>query len=219
MMNKDNKVLIITGGRTDDDFLSKLLEQEKFNMIIAADSGLVLADRLKVKLDYIVGDFDSVPEEVLSRYQKQSTPIETFPREKDKTDTQIALELALMHEPSCIMFAGATGSRMDHTIANIHLLLLPLQLSIDAFILDQNNKLYLKKESFIIEKEKQFGDYVSLLPFGETVRGLTLKGFYYPLDHIILPAGSSLGISNEIVDETGRVEFSEGILLVMETRD
>ncbi len=219
IIKKENKILIITGGRTDEEFLIKLLEQEKFSLLIVADSGLVLADRLKLKPNYIVGDFDSVPEAVLEQYRSQSAPIETFPREKDKTDTQIAIELALMQDPSSITLVGATGSRMDHTLANVHLLLPLLQQKVDAFIVDQNNKLYLKRESFLIEKAGQFGDYVSLLPFGGDVKGLTLKGFYYPLDNVILSIGSSLGISNEIVDEIARVEFQEGIILVMETRD
>lgn len=218
-IKKENKILIITGGQTEEGFLSELLKQEKYTRIIVADSGLVLADRLMLKPDYIVGDFDSVPEAILNRYRNQSAPIETFPKEKDKTDTQIAIELALQQAPSAITIVGATGNRVDHTLANIHLLLLPLQQKVDAFIVDQNNKLYLKQESFPIKKSEQYGDYVSLLPFGEAVKGLTLRGFYYPLDNVLLSAGSSLGISNEIVDETAWVEFQEGILLVMETRD
>ncbi len=219
MIKNENKVLIITGGRTDEEFLSKLFIQENFNLIIVADSGLISADRVRILPDYIVGDFDSVPEAILNRYRNHSAPIKTYPREKDKTDTQIAIELALKHTPSSITIVGATGSRLDHTLANVHLLMLLLQHKVDAFIVDQNNKLYLKQESFHIEKSTQFGDYVSLLPFGEAVKGLTLKGFYYPLDDVVLSPGSSLGISNEIVDETARVEFREGIILVMETRD
>ncbi len=218
-IKKENKILIITGGRTEEELLSMLIKQEDFTLIIVADSGLVLADRMKLKPDYIVGDFDSVPEAVLDRYRNQSAPIKTFPKEKDKTDTQIAIELALLHTPSSVTIVGATGSRMDHTLANIHLLMLFLQQKVDAFIVDRNNKLYLKQESFIIEKSAQYGDYVSFLPFGAAVKGLTLKGFYYPLDNVILSAGSSLGISNEIVEDIARVEFREGILLVMETRD
>lgn len=145
--------------------------------------------------------------------------MEVFPREKDKTDTQIAIELALMRGAEDIELMGATGSRLDHTLANLHLLLLPLQLKREACILDGNNKIYLKDTSFLIEKGKQYGNYVSLLPFSEKVEGLTLKGFQYPLDGIILEAGDSLGISNEIVEEQAAVEFSKGILLVIESLD
>jgi thiamine pyrophosphokinase len=219
MSNKVNSVLIITGGRIEEKFLSGLVSREQFSMVIAADHGLVAVDRLGITPDYIVGDFDSVPETVLKKYMESSTPIETFPREKDKTDTQIAIESALLHKATSIVLVGATGSRLDHTMANIHLLLLPLQLNIDACIMDEYNKIYLKQESFRIEKQKQHGDYVSLLPFSEEVNGLTLTGFHYPLDGITLTAGSSLGISNEIIEEIATVEFVKGTLLVIESSD
>ncbi len=219
-MNKEaNSVLIITGGRIEEKFISDLLSREQFSMIIAADHGLVAVDRLGISPDYIVGDFDSVPEAILKSYLESSIPIDIFPREKDKTDTQIALELALQHNATSIVLVGATGSRLDHTMANIHLLLLPLQLNIDACIMDEYNKIYLKKESFQIEKQKQHGNYVSLLPFSEEVTGLTLSGFHYPLNKIVLTAGSSLGISNEIIGEVAQIEFVNGTLLVIESRD
>jgi thiamine pyrophosphokinase len=127
--------------------------------------------------------------------------------------------LALMYNPTSIDIFGATGSRLDHVLANIHLLMIPMQLEINACIIDKSNKIYLKKDSFSLKKSEQFGDYVSLLPFSEKVNGLTLKGFKYPLDHITLSAGNSLGISNEIWDDEAMVDLSEGILIVIESRD
>lgn len=218
-MNKENKILIITGGQIEDSFLSELVKTYHYSIIIAADHGLVAADRLNIPLDFIVGDFDSVSEEILKKYRDISTPIQTFPTEKDKTDTQIAIELALMHNATSIDIIGATGSRLDHALANIHLLILPMRLNIEACIIDINNKIYLKNKSFTIVKEKQFGDYVSLLPFSEKVSGLTLKGFKYPLNHITYTSGCSLGISNEIKEEKANIELSDGILIVIESRD
>lgn len=218
-MEQENRILIITGGRTEDSFLADLIRREHYSMVIAADSGLAAADRLGIGLDFIVGDFDSVSDAVLLKYKENSTPIETFPTEKDKTDTQIALELALMNNATSIDLVGATGSRLDHMLANIHLLLLPMQVRIPACIIDPNNKIYLKSESFTIHKHLQYGNYVSLLPFTEQVTGLTLTGFKYPLHHIILSTGSSLGVSNEIRDAKAQVELTGGILLVMETKD
>ena len=217
-MKDVSRILIITGGAVDIGFARELVTKESYSMVIAADKGLAVADCLGLSLDYIVGDFDSVSEELLDKYKQKSTPIQTFPTEKDKTDTQIALELALMHNPDEINIIGALGSRIDHVMANIHLLLLPLQLNIPACLLDPGNKIYLKNDCFQIEKRHQYGDYVSLLPFSERVSGLTLHGFKYPLNHITLNAGTSLGISNEIKEEVAGVDFV-GILLVMETKD
>jgi thiamine pyrophosphokinase len=219
MLEDNNKVLIITGGQIEDSFLQDRINQEQYHMIIAADHGLLAADRLQLSIDFILGDFDSIPEAVLKKYREISTPIQTFPTEKDKTDTQIAIELALMHNATSIDIIGATGTRLDHVLGNIHLLMLPMQLNVTASIIDSNNKIYLKRDSFVLHKDKQHGDYVSLLPFSDQVTGLTLQGFKYPLNSITLSAGNSLGISNEIVDEEATVDFIKGILVVIEARD
>lgn len=215
----DIRILIITGGHIDEEFLRSLLDKEMYSLIIAVDRGLLMADRANVQPDYIVGDFDSVPMNLLNEYKTKGIPIETFPRMKDKTDTHIALEMALTHNPSMVDLVGATGSRMDHTISNMDLLLLALDQGICARILDTNNKIYLMRDSFVINRNNQHGDFISLLPFSFRVKGLKLNGFKYPLNGITLTAGSSLGISNELISEEGRVEFDEGILAVFETKD
>lgn len=219
MKDKNKNILILTGGEVEDAVVSRLTNNEGYAMYIAADRGLMVADRLDLPLDYILGDFDSISEELLMKYRKKSIPILTFPAKKDKTDTEIAIEMALSHNPARIDIVGATGSRLDHTLANIHLLMLPLQHNTDAFIIDANNKLYLKKTGFELKKKEQYGDYVSFLTFTEKVSGLTLTGFKYPLNKVTLLAGNSLGISNEIDEDTARVDLSEGILLVIESRD
>ena len=216
---KDNNILIIIGGHINEEFLKKQIAKKVYSVIIVADCGLVSADRLGVIPDHIVGDFDSVSEKLLEKYRQTSIEINRFPREKDKTDTEIAIELALMHDPTNLDIFGATGSRLDHTVANLHLLMLPLQLGIDANLLDEHNKIYLKKEGFTINKARQHGSYISLMPFCAPVKGVVLEGFKYPLREVDLNMGSSLGISNEIVDEIARVEFSGGILLVIESLD
>ena len=215
----DNKILIVTGGFTDEKFLASLVLKERYSLIIAADKGLVVLDRLKILPDMILGDFDSAGTDIINKYRSKSVPVMTYPSQKDKTDTELAFEWALEQNPSVIDLAGATGSRLDHTMANINLLLAALRKNVDAKILDPGNKIYLKAGNFVIKKDRQHGDFVSLLPFTYQVKGLKLRGFKYPLDGITLTAGSSLGISNEIVEEEGRVEFDEGILLVFETKD
>lgn len=216
-MNK--QVLIITGGHIDEAFLKEHMLKESYSLIIAADRGLESLDRLGISPDHIVGDFDSISQDLLISYSHGSTKIHRFPKEKDKTDTEIAIDLALMHKAVKINLIGATGSRIDHTLANIHLLMEPLELGIEANILDEHNKVYLKKEGFTINKDSQYGRYVSLIAFYGPVEGLVLKGFKYTLDGVRLNIGNSLGISNEIVDKTAKIQFSSGFLLVAETLD
>jgi len=214
-----NKILIITGGNIDPEFLSNRMNNECYQMIIAADHGLATADLLGIKLDYIVGDFDSISEKVLNKYRDSKTVIKTFPTQKDKTDTEIALELALSQQPDEVDLIGATGNRLDHVMANIHLLTRALRSDTQAYMIDTNNKIYLKNKNFTIQKEDQYGNYVSLLPLCDKVSGLTLKGFKYPLNGITYEMGSSLGVSNEISDSEASVEMTEGILVVIESID
>ena len=74
-------------------------------------------------------------------------------------------------------------------------------------------------KSIRLTKTEQFGNFVSLLPYSGEVKNVTLKGFKYPLENYTMGSFSSLGISNEIVEEVAEILLEEGILLVIEARD
>ena len=188
--------------------------------IIAGDRGLEALYQLKIIPNHVVGDFDSVSPEILKFYKKQSQIIfHTYHAEKDNTDTDIALNLAIQLKSSKITILGALGRRMDHALANIHILKDGLEANIPCQIIDEHNRIYLINTSIQLEKDKIYGKYVSLIPLTSTVEGLTLAGFKYPLHDYTLPIGTSLGISNEIVTDTAHIEMKNGILIVTESRD
>ena len=114
---------------------------------------------------------------------------------------------------------GALGRRMDHALANIHILKDALEANIPCQMIDEHNRIYLINKEMALEKDKVYGKYVSLIPLTSTVEGLTLAGFKYPLHDYTLPIGTSLGISNEIVTDTAHIEMKNGILIVIESRD
>ena len=143
-----------------------------------------------------------------------------IPAEKDWTDTELAVQRALEYGPSRIDLAGATGgSRIDHLLGNIQLLALALTAGVPMLLLDTHNRIRLLEKGCRIAKAEQYGDFISLLPFGGSVCGVTLRGMKYPLDDAVLTPDITLGISNEIVDETAEISFSSGKLLMIETRD
>lgn len=221
---KNNKVLIISGGNISFSFVEEYLKKESFEYIIAVDSGLVTADKLDIPVDYILGDFDSVPKEVINKYrslQKQTDSfiIEKYNPIKDYTDTQIAIEKALELRPDEIVILGANGTRLDHTISNIQNLLIPLENNIKCSLVDDHNKLYLINKPELVYKDEVFGDYISLLPLTHIVEKVTLKGFKYSLDKYDIHLGNSIGVSNEIVEDEASIRFDAGILIVIETRD
>ncbi len=188
--------------------------------IIAGDRGLEALYQLKIIPNHVVGDFDSVSPEILKFYKKQSQIIfHTYNAEKDNTDTDIALQLAIRLKSSKITIMGALGKRMDHAIANIHILKAALEANIPCQMIDEHNRIYLINKEMTLEKEKIYGKYVSLISLTSTVEGLTLTGFKYPLHDYTLPIGTSLGISNEIIADTASIEMKNGILIVIESRD
>ena len=108
---------------------------------------------------------------------------------------------------------------MDHALANIHILKDALEANIPCQIIDGYNRIYLINAEKTLEKDKVYGKYISLIPLTSTVEGLTLKGFKYPLNRYNLPIGTSLGISNEIIEDIAHIEMEKGILIVIESKD
>lgn len=90
---------------------------------------------------------------------------------------------------------------------------------VEAYIVDSQNLICLIEKEIILKKKEQFGKYVSLLPFTDTVEGITLEGFKYPLYGYTMKKGESTGVSNEIVDVEAKVTLRSGILLMIQSRD
>ena len=176
------KACIITGGDLSEQFLADYLDRHPSDLRIVVDGALETTHRLGVKPDYIVGDFDTVNQELLEHYEKDI--ILRHPPEKDQTDTELAIETALKSGCNRLVFFGATGSRLDHSLGNIFLLESLLKRGIEAEILNENNRLYVKKQGFQLKRKETMGDYVSLLPLSGTVENVTLCGFKYPVENL-----------------------------------
>lgn len=211
---------IIAGGAIENAFTAAFIKEKKIDCIIAADRGLQFCYEERILPNYILGDYDSIRPEILAWYRSQSDiPVTVFPAEKDDTDAALAFEKALEIGSDKIYFLGALGGRMDHAIANIHLLKNALDASVDAYIVDAQNLMCLIDRETVLKKEDQFGKYVSFLPFTNTVEGITLEGFKYPLRLYHMEKGRSIGVSNEIQDEECKVTLQKGILLMIQSRD
>lgn len=212
--------LIVTGGNVDLNLIIDYLNKNKESIIIAVDKGLDALYTLNIIPNHIVGDLDSVNATILKHYQNNSQiTMHKYIPEKDYTDTDIAIKLAINLDVSSITIIGATGTRIDHMLANIHVLTYALDSNIPCYILDTNNKIYLTNNSIVLNKGKTYGKYVSLIPLTTSVKGLTLRGFKYPLDNYCLTIGKSLGVSNEIIEDTATIDLKSGILIVIESKD
>ena len=227
------RILIITGGRIDEDFALSLLKKEQFNHMIVVDGALAFWDRVEKNpeihchFDHLVGDFDTISPEILQNYlDRGDIEVHRFNPEKDYTDTDIALKLAIRlasAEASAskpeIWLLGATGTRADHMLANMQLLAQTKGAGMDGIIVDKNNKIRLLEGSYTLKKEEQFGDFVSLIPVTQALKGVTLRGFKYPLEGHTTYWGESLCVSNELEADEGYISIEEGVAFLIESRD
>lgn len=212
------KAILICGGTLSERFLRDMIETHPDAVIYAVDGGLTVADAAGVMPQYLVGDFDTADPLLVGRYETSCITLRHRP-EKDATDTELAIDDALMRGADEILLLGATGSRLDHTLANIHMLYKVLLSGKTAWIMNENNRISLHREPFRRKKTDLFGTYVSFLPFFGDVTGVCLSGVKYPLENATLTAGNSLGVSNEAVEEVMEVSFTSGSLLMIEARD
>ena len=212
--------LIISGGPVDRKFAAEFLKGRTYDCIIAVDAGLETALGLGLTPTAAVGDFDTVKHEVFAWFNGQKgIEWDIHKPEKDETDTELALLTAMNEGCGAIDVIGATGGRMDHTISNIHCLLPCLNRGVSAVLADEKNRIFLMDKGRTFKKSQCFGKYISFLPLTEQVKGITLRGFKYPLTSRDITIGPSLTTSNEIEAEEAVITFDEGILICIQSRD
>ena len=216
---KEIAVLIVLGGELELQFLKQLYEETRPDMVIAADGGLTYVREAGLPCSCGLGDFDTISAEVVQKIRQEgSTELVVFPPEKDQTDAELALELAINKGAERVWIAGACGGRLDHMIGNLGLLKKALDQRIPCVIADPQNRISLidSRETFMPEEEWK---YISFLPYTDEVSGITLQGFRYPLQNAVFKRGSTLGVSNEITDSPAVVTLTSGILYCIRSRD
>ena len=192
--------LIVLGGDAPD---ARLLERcmRSADLVLAADRGLEAFHFAGLTPDMLIGDMDSVAPEVLARYEGI----------KDDTDGVDALDVAIRRKADRVTFLGALGGRLDHALANLMLLVRAHRRGVFAQILAQGVRIVRVDGSLELRGAK--GDTVSLLPLGEA-RGVSLRGFFYPLEDATLTADYPIGVSNVVTRQEASVCVREGDLFL-----
>lgn len=211
------RVVIVTGGTLGEWAVERIRPTD---VLVGADRGALFLVRHGLRPAIALGDFDSItPEEREEVRRGSESFLDCDPVMKDWTDTEMAFNWALERNPGELVLLGALGSRFDHSLANVHLLRRAMERGVACVIADANNEVRLVSRSAEAVLARGRFPYVSLLPLTMDVSGITLEGFQYPLTDATLTLGQSLGISNAIEGEIGRVTVRDGLLLVIQSKD
>ena len=187
------RTVIVSGGILEKEFVLPILQSEETEFIIGVDKGLQFLYENGIKPDYIVGDFDSVPREIVEYYRtEENVPIREFNPVKDASDTEIALRLCLGLRRKEIYILGGTGNRIDHLWANIQCLNIALAAGSEAMILDSHNRIRILEHGITLTRAEAFGKYFSVFPLELPVEDFSISGAKYPLQNHLLSAGDSL---------------------------
>lgn len=210
------RCLIFAGGEFKDPrWHRSQIKDDDF--VLCADKGAEYLLSMGLKPGLVVGDLDSLDPAARQSLEEMGVPFKSFPGEKDETDTELALLEALHRKPEEVIIYAGSGDRLDHTLANIFLLVEHLPAGIPISLATPSQSLWVTDRPVTVTGYP--GQTVSLISLSPAVYGLTLKGFYYPLDNDVLRQGSPRGISNIMLGHEAQIHFTEGILLVVQTHE
>ena len=179
-------------------------------LVIAADGGILEAERLGLEVDLLVGDLDSAPADAVARAPR----VERHPVDKDASDLELAMEAAVAGEVRQIVVVGGDGGRLDHLLGNAFLLGSDrwAAVEVDAVLGDARITIVRDERSI----DGQVGELISLYAVGGPARGVATEGLRWALrDDELLP-GSSLGLSNEFSEPRAVVRVREGVALAIQ---
>ena len=179
-------------------------------VVVGIDKGAYIAYKEGIKLDYAIGDFDSISADELEELYSNCEVIKLNPI-KDDTDTLYAIKMFKDYD-KIFLIGGISGRRIDHFYANLLLFYdYPNLVMVDDYTLIMQCNM---NENF----QKDEYNYYSFFAL-EDVYDLSLDGFKYNLSNHTLLRNSSLGISNEIVLDKASLSYSLGKLLLIKTKN
>ena len=206
------RAFIYTGGTVR---IESVTEHPKADdLCIAADQGYHTAKALGERIDLLLGDFDSIG----SVPGDEGMEIQRVPAEKDYTDTQLAVEIALERGADEIIIIGGLSGRLDHTLSTLAILEDLNTRGVYCTITDgQNRARYMKSTSSLIARSPY--KYLSLIAADEVVKGVDIEGCKYPLKKATLRRSHQFAVSNEITGNVAFISVKKGGVFIIESRD
>lgn len=205
-MDHTEKICHIIGAA---DFASDRFEAARGDLVIACDAGILSIERIGVKPDIILGDFDSLG------YIPAGDNVDVHPVRKDDTDSQLALELGLSRGFKRFILHGCTGGeRFDHTVANIQTLAYAAEHGGTATLFDERFTATVIKNARLDFSSRNGGD-ISVFAYGGAARGVYETGLSYSASDVTLTPDRAMGASNSFIGQAASISVRDGRLLVI----
>lgn len=203
-------VIFANGSLPDPEAARRLVAPT--DLLVAADGGTRHALSMGLTPHLVLGDLDSLTPDV-----ERSLPnVLRYPREKDQTDLELAINYAVEQGCKRLLILAALGGRLDQTLANLCLLTSPRLATLDVRLDDG------VEEAFFVRKQAKVqgrtGEVVSLIPWGADVFGIRTTGLRWSLHGETLYAHQTRGISNEMLGRSAAVHVESGLLLLVHRR-
>lgn len=202
---KKRAILFANGQVTEREV--SITKKNRFDVVVAADGGIVHAERFGFVPDIVVGDFDSLPPG--SQGRLQNTRFVHRPSQ-DQCDLEKSLIYCEKEELTSLILLGAAGKRLDHTLGNLSLLT-RYDRRFQLRVLTPEAEVFIVRDR--LELEGMPGQGVSLVPIGEA-RLVSTTGLKYPLSGETLAFGKREGTSNEFSSHRCTVSLENGLLIV-----
>lgn len=201
-------IIIADAPETNIKYVKDIVLKENI-YVICADGGIKHAEKLGIKPDLIIGDFDSAGK-INSQYE-----IIRLRPEKDDSDTQSCFNEAIKRGYDDITLVCACGGRIDHFLCNISLLENAFNTGIECRIVDSQNVVSIHKGGKQKYKKDINYKYVGIIPIDKEISGVTLQGLKYPLLNVTINRTKIISISNEPIQDEFTIEIKKGRALVI----
>lgn len=206
-------LIIANGESCSNELLGQLLEWSPF--VVVLDGAINRVLELGIKIDVLLGDFDSKNHAVEQIQAQQKIEI-VHTHDQNKTDLQKGIEFLIARNFDAVNIIWATGRRADHNLSNITDIVRYKQ-QINIVLHDDYSKIFQLPKRY--QKWYVKDTVLSLMPVG-TVSGVTTQGLSYNLQNDVLTLGYRTSSSNSAAqDGQVMIEHTEGDLLMMECRD
>ena len=189
------------------------IDLHPYDLVIAADGGFDYLEEIGIRADIVLGDFDSV-----TSYDLPSDAIR-YPREKDDTDMMIAVKLGLEKGYTVFEIYGGLGGRLDHTLANIQLLIfLSKKGATGTLYCDDYAVQAVNAGSIVLGKDTAFnvaGNLCSVFALDRHCHNVTIQGLKYEVSGADWYNSNPIGVSNEFTGKRAVVSCTKGSLAVL----